>query len=74
MDQTKYSAVREVHGFFVSRVKALVALLVFLSLLIALIVLAVLLAHEKGKEKNARVKDDPERLGKRNMHSIYKVF
>ncbi|XP_078353224.1 putative flavin-containing monoamine oxidase AofH isoform X1 [Oculina patagonica] len=64
MDQTKYTAVRnlEVQGFFVSRVKAFVALLLFLSMLIALVVLAALLAHEKGKEKYAQVNDDPARL------------
>ena len=66
MEQTKYSAVRslEVHGFFVSRVRAFVALFLFVSLVIALVVLAALLAHEKGKEKFVKVKSDPAQFGK----------
>ena len=65
MDQVKESTVLdfEVHGFFVSRFRAFVALFLFLSLVIALVVLAALLAHEKGKEKCAQVKGDPTRSG-----------
>ena len=69
MEQTKYSAARslEVHGFFVSRFRAFVALFLFVSLVIALVVLAALLAHEKGKEKYAQVKSNPAQSGKSNI-------
>ena len=73
MVQTEYSAVRnlEIRGFFVSRVKAFVALFLFVLLLTVLVVLAALLAHERGKENNARVKDDGTGLGKRNVYSPF---
>ena len=73
MVQTEYSAVRnlEVRGFFVSRVKAFVALFVFVSLVVVLIVLAALLAYERGKENSARViKGDATGLGKWNIQSV----
>ena len=66
---TDHSAIPnvEVHGFFVSRVKAFLAVFLFLSLLIALVVLAALLAHERGKEKFTRVAGNPAGTqGKRN--------
>ena len=54
-EETEYSPVRNpsetTRGFFVSRVKALAALLVFISLVIVLIVLAVLLVQLKGKQQ-----------------------
>jgi len=43
----------EVRGFFVSLVNVFVVLFLLLSLVIALIVVAALLAHEKGKAKQA---------------------
>ena len=72
-EDTKYSPVRnqsQKHGFSVSRVKAFVALFVFVSLMIVVIVLAVMLAREKAKEEHVcRVKDDAGGSGKRS--SIY---
>ena len=69
MVQTDYSAVRnlETCGFFVSRVKAFVALLVFVSLVVIVVVLAALLVHERGKENSAR---DAPGLGKWNIQSV----
>ena len=51
MEQTKYSAARslEVHGFFVGRVRAFVALFLYLSLVIALVVPAVSSRESKRK-------------------------
>ena len=47
----EYGGIRsfEVHGYFVSRLKAFVATFLFVSFLIAVVVLAALLAHEKSK-------------------------
>ena len=47
----EYGGIRsfEVHGYFVSRLKAFVAAFLFVSFLIAVVVLAALLAHEKSK-------------------------
>ena len=54
-EETEYSPVRNpsetIPGFFVSRVKAFAALLLFISLVIVLIVLAVLLVKQKGKQE-----------------------
>ena len=74
---TEYSAVRnlETRGLFVSRVKAFVALLAFVSLVVVVVVLAALLAHERGKENSARViKDDATGLGKWNIYNLLKYL
>jgi len=58
----------EVRGYFVSLAQVFLALFLLLSLLIALIVVAALLAHEKGKAKQASpgvIKDEGEGFGKR---------
>jgi len=70
MVRTEYSSVRnvEVRGFFVSLVNVFVVLFLLLSLVIALIVVAALLAHEKGKAKQASpgvIKDEGKGFGKR---------
>ena len=69
MVRKEYSAVRnvEVRGFFVSLAQVFLALFLLLSLLIALIVVAALLAHEKGKAKQASpgvIKDEGKGFGK----------
>ena len=73
MVRTEYSAVRnvEVRGFFVSLVQVFLVLLLLLSLLIALVVVAALLAHEKGKSKQAGViNGDAKERGKQDTWSI----
>ena len=47
----EYGGIRsfEVHGYFVSRLKAFVATFLFVLFLVAVVVLAALLAHEKSK-------------------------
>jgi len=74
MVRTEYSAVRktEVRGVFVSLFNTFLMLFLLLSLVIALIVVAALLAHEKGKEKYARVIEcDPKKSGKRTFCEVY---
>lgn len=54
LKEEKDYTVREMpgaRGFFVSRVKALLAVFVLVALIIILIVLAVMLAKEKGKKE-----------------------
>lgn len=70
MVRTEYSAVRktEVRGFFVSLFNVFLVLFLLLSLVIALIVVATVLAHEKGKAKQASpgvIKDEGKGFGKR---------
>ena len=51
---------KEMPGYFMSRAKALLILLAFVSLVIVLIVLAVMLAQQKGTQgKVCEGKDDP---------------
>ena len=69
----EYTAIRrlEVNGFFMSRAKACVAILLFVSLLIAVVVLAALLVHERGKENTAQAAGDSGGTqGKRNKCSL----
>ena len=77
MVRTEYNAVRnvEVHGFFVSLVQVFLVLFLLLSLLIALIVVAALLAHEKGKAKQAGlINGDPKERGKQDIQSLFNRF
>ena len=59
----EYGGIRsfEVHGYFVSRLKAFVAAFLFVSFLIAVVVLAALLAHEKSKGDITGVSDNQAR-------------
>ena len=58
-DHPVYSP-KETPGYFMSRAKALLILLAFVSLVIVLIVLAVMLAQQKGTQgKVFDGKDDP---------------
>ena len=51
---------KETPGYFMSRAKALLILLAFVSLVIVLIVLVVMLAQQKGTQgKVCEGKDDP---------------
>ena len=51
---------KEMPGYFMSRAKALLILLAFISLVIVLIVQAVMLAQQKGTQgKVCKGKDDP---------------
>ena len=53
-------SLKETPGYFMSRAKALLILLAFVSLVIVLIVLAVMLAQQKGTQgKVCEGKDDP---------------
>ena len=53
-------SLKETPGYFMSRAKALLILLAFVSLVIVLIVLAVMLAQQKGTQgKVCESKDDP---------------
>ena len=69
-EETEYNPVRspsKLRGFFVSRVKTFVGVVVFVALLIVLIALAVMLAHEKRKEQNlSGVKNDDKSAGKQS--------
>ena len=71
LKEEKEYTVRELpgtRGFFVSRVKALLAVFVLVALVIILIVLAVMLAKEKGKEKLIeKVKKDNNATGKLSL-------
>jgi len=73
-EETEYSPVRkpsERRGFFVSRVKAFVGLVVFLALVIVLIVLAVMLAKEQGKKEHLYgVEKDDKSTGKRSRSRL----
>ena len=62
----------EVHGYFVSRLKAFVAAFLFVSFLIAVVVLAALLAHEKSKGDITGVSDNQARnQGRWNGRSLW---
>ena len=71
LKEEKEYTVREMpgaRGFFVSRVKALMAVFVFVALVIIIIVLAVMLAQEKGKDKPiGKVKKDNKATGKLSL-------
>ena len=70
----EYGGIRsfEVHGYFVSRLKAFVAAFLFVSFLIAVVVLAALLAHEKSKGDITGVSDNQARnQGRWNGRSLW---
>ena len=70
----EYGGIRsfEVHGYFVSRLKAFVVAFLFVSFLIAVVVLAALLAHEKSKGDITGVSDNQARnQGRWNGRSLW---
>ena len=67
----EFSAVAnlEVRGFFVSRVKIALMILVVLLLLVILVTLGALLAHEKGEDKSGQTRDEA-RIGGKQTHAM----